>query len=161
MLNIFKRSLAAIAAVATLAGFSATGAEAQNWRLNPSYGSFNLTNGFTPDPQYLTGRAGGDIHVNPLSGCPGGGWFANAPDFRIFYQAGGYPLTFYTRAPGGQDVMLLINDPNGNWYCNDDTDGLDAAIRFGRPSSGQYDAWIGTYNRSRVRNTRLYVTELR
>ena len=26
---------------------------------------------------------------------------------------------------------------------------------------GQYDIWIATYNRSRVRNTRLYVTELR
>lgn len=161
MFNRFKRNFAAIAAVASLAAVVATGAPAQNFRLNPSYGSFNLTNGFTPDPQYLTGRAGGDNHVNPMAGCPGGGWFASAPDFRIFYQAGNWPLTFYTRAPRGQDVMLLINDPNGNWYCNDDTDNLDAAIRFPNPLSGQYDAWIGTYNRSRVRNTRLYVTELR
>jgi len=159
MMTYFKRTFAAIAAVVSLSAFAVTGADAQNYNLRPSYGSFNLTAGFTPDPQSLVGRAGGDIRVNPLNGCPGGGWFANAPDFRIHYRASNWPLTFYVRAPG--DTMLLVNDPSGNWYCNDDTDGLDPAIRFGRPSSGQYDVWIGTYNRSRVPNTRLYVTELR
>ncbi|WP_139103048.1 peptidase S1 [Pararhodobacter sp. CCB-MM2] len=136
-----------------------TAAEAQNYNLAPSYGSFNLSAGFSNDPRSATGRAGGDIHVDPLAGCPGGGWFANAPDFRLHYQAGSFPLTFYVRANG--DTMLLVNAPNGNWYCNDDTDGLDPAIRFPSPASGQYDVWIGTFNRSRVQNTTVYVTETR
>ncbi|PTX04215.1 peptidase S1 [Pararhodobacter aggregans] len=159
MRKFIKLAFAAALAVSSLAAVGTRQAEAQNYNLRPSYGSFNLVAGFTPDPQWLQGRAGGDVHFNPVNGCPGGGWVANAPDFRVHYQASTWPLTFYVRAPG--DTILLINDPSGNWYCNDDTDGLDPAIRFGSPRSGQYDIWIATYNRSRVRNTRLYVTELR
>ena len=150
----------AIGLGATLAAALVTpAAQAQNYNLHPSYGTYSLSAGFMPDPQSGVGRAGGDSHVNPMNGCPGGGWFANAPDFRLHYQAGGYALTFYIRAPG--DTMLLVNEPAGQWFCNDDSDGLDPAIRFPSPRSGQYDIWMGTYNRSRVPNARLYVTELR
>ena len=158
MLRSMKLAIAALASVATFALASTETASAQNWNARPSYGTFRLNAGFLPDPQFLTGRAGGDRHSS-APGCPNGGWFANAPDFRIIYQAGGYPLTVYVRAPG--DTMLLINDPAANWYCNDDFDGLDPVIRFANPRSGQYDIWIGTYNRARVQNTRVYVTETR
>ena len=149
--------LALAASVAT--ALLATVAQAQNWRLSPSYGSVTLNAGFLPDPRSRTVRAGGDHRFSGSSGCPGGGWFANAPDFRLHYRAGGYPLTIFVNAPG--DTMLLVNDPAGQWFCNDDSDGLDPAIRFPSPRSGQYDIWMGTYNRSRVPNARLYVTELR
>lgn len=168
MTKMFKRLLVLAASLAILA---ASGAEAQNYNLRPSYGSARLNAGFQPDPFVRGGmRAGGDRYQQAVGqGCPGGGWFANSPDFSLYYNAGRYALTFYVRAPG--DTMLLINDPAANWYCNDDTDGVDPAIRFSNPRSGRYDIWLGTYPRfdsrgrripgPRVRNTTLYVTELR
>ncbi|MBL4572245.1 MAG: hypothetical protein JKY86_04130 [Gammaproteobacteria bacterium] len=43
---------------------------------------------------------------------------------------------------------MVINDPSGNWFCNDDSDFLNnssAAILFDNPTSGIYNIWIGTY----------------
>ncbi len=139
-------------------GLAAGSAVAQNYNLNPSYGSIRLNAGFSPDPVTVRVRGGGDNHFSGGGGCPGGGWFANAPDYRVHYRAGGFQLSFYVRAPG--DTMLLVNDPNGNWFCNDDYRGLDPALVFSNPRSGQYDVWVGTYNRSRVQNSRIYITEL-
>ncbi|KPQ07171.1 MAG: Bacterial pre-peptidase C-terminal domain [Rhodobacteraceae bacterium HLUCCA12] len=138
--------------------FAATVAEAQNYNLRPSYGAVSLQAGFLPDPHTRRIQAGGNNRFTGGGGCPGGAYFANAPDYRVHYSAGGYSLTFYVRAPG--DTALLVNDPSGTWYCNDDYQGLDPALVFNNPSSGQYDVWLGTYNRSRVRNSVLYVTEM-
>lgn len=146
---------AAIAALGVAAGFGS--AEAQNWRLNPSYGSVTLNAGFLPDPRTRTVRAGGDQHFTGGGGCPGGGWFANAPDYRLYYRAGNYRLSIYVRAPG--DTMLLVNDPTSTWFCNDDANGLDPGIQFSNPASGQYDIWVGTYNRSRVGNSTIFISE--
>ncbi len=153
MLKFLKLAVAA-AVAATLFGGTA---DAQNWNLNPAFGTLNLRAGFLPDPRTRRIQAGGDSHFNGGGGCPGGGWFANAPDYRVNYSAGNFPLTFYVSAPG--DTMLLVNDPAGQWFCNDDYNGLDPLIRFDRPRSGQYDVWLGTYNRSRVRNSTLYISE--
>lgn len=153
-MNSFLKIVISAAVAAT--AFTST-AFAQNWRLGSSFGSVTLNAGFMPDPRTRTVRAGGDQHFTGSRGCPGGGWFANAPDYRLFYRAGGYVLTIGVNAPG--DTMLLVNDPTATWYCNDDAYGLDPAIRFNNPSSGQYDIWVGTYNRSRVHNSVIYITE--
>mgnify|MGYP003626486077 FL=1 len=154
MFKPFRLAAAAVLAV----NFLGSTAQAQNWNLHPSYGSVTLNAGFVPDPRTRTVRAGGDQQYSGGQGCPGGGWFANAPDYRVNYRAGSYPsLTFYVSAPG--DTMLLINDPSARWYCNDDYNGLDPLIRFNNPQSGQYDIWVGTYNRSRVHNATIYITE--
>jgi hypothetical protein len=155
MSTYFKTLFTALAAAATLTALPAT---AQNYNLRPSYGSVTLNAGFLPDPRTRTVRAGGDNHFSGGGGCPGGGWFANAPDYRLYYRPGGYALTIYVRAPG--DTMLLINDPTTSWFCNDDSNGtLDPMIRFNNPRPGQYDMWVGTYNRSRVRNATIYISE--
>lgn len=132
-------------------------ASAQNYNLRPSYGTVSLNAGFLPDPATRRVRAGGDNYFSGGGGCPGGAWFANAPDFRLNYRAGGFALTFYVRAPG--DTAMLINDPTTTWFCNDDGDGLDPVIRFNNPRSGQYDIWVGTYNRSRVSNAVIHISE--
>lgn len=153
-----KTLLKTAIAVALTATFLAPVASAQNYGLNPAFGTARLSAGFMPDPVSRRGiQAGGDNHFTGSQGCPGGGWFANAPDYRLQYRAGNYPLTIYVDAPG--DTMLLVNDPSAQWYCNDDSIGLNPAIRFNRPSSGQYDIWVGTYNRSRVRNATIYISE--
>lgn len=159
MLQGIKASiLAAVAAIATVGA-----AEAQNYNLRPVFGTVTLNAGFLPDPYVRSGlQAGGDNHFGGSGGCPGGGWFANRPDFRLHYRAGGYRLTIYAMGPHGTDIMLLVNDPGTTWYCNDDAHGplgLDPLIQFSNPQSGQYDIWIGTYNRARVPGSAIYITE--
>lgn len=154
MFKSLKVALFAAVAAAVTAG----SAVAQNYNLSPSFGTVRLNAGFLPDPYVRGGiQAGGDSHFGGGGGCPGGGWFANRPDFRLNYNAGGYRLVIYASGPG--DTMLLINDPTTTWYCNDDTNGLDPMIVFNNPRSGQYDIWLGTYNRSRVRGSAIYISE--
>ena len=91
--------------------------------------------------------AGGNINLANC-GQPGYGYVAAAPDFELYYsQDGGYELTF--RLNTNCDSILLINDPNGNWWWDDDSNGnLDAMINVGRGVSGTYDIWVGTVNPS-------------
>jgi len=44
----------------------------------------------------------------------------------------------------------VINDPVGDWYCDDDYPvlGLNAGWYFTDPNSGRYDIWVGTYSES-------------
>ena len=95
-----KRFLKYALAAALAFPLAATVAGAQNFNLRPSYGSVTLQAGFMPDPRTRSIRAGGDHYFSGGGGCPGGAWFANAPDYRVHYRAGGYALTFYVRAPG-------------------------------------------------------------
>lgn len=152
----FAKTVLAAAVVAL--GLGVTAAEAQNINARAAYGEVRLNAGFLPDPYAVRVRAGGDWYFTTTRTCQRGGWFANAPDFRLHYRAGSYQLSVYARGPG--DTMLLINAPDGGWYCNDDYAGLDPAIVFNNPMSGRYEIWVGTYNRARVRNTMLYITEM-
>ncbi|HEX8903017.1 peptidase S1 [Vitreimonas sp.] len=135
------RTLAAVAAFATVA----TGAAfAQNYGLNPLYGTVNLSAGFTPDPYVVNVTSGGTRNAANVSpSCRGS--IADAPDFRVNYRAGSYPLIISVAS--GADTTLVVNGPDGSWYCDDDggVNGLNPSLRFGSPMSGQYDIWVGDY----------------
>ena len=158
MFRFLRTALTAAALALGLGAALTPAAEAQNINGRAAYGEVSLTAGFLPDPYVVRVRAGGDWFFQTSNTCRRGGWFAQNPDFRLYYQAGAYQLSIYARAPG--DTMLLVNAPDGGWYCNDDYSGLDPAIVFPQPLSGRYEIWNGTYNRARVRNTMLYITEL-
>ncbi|GGK48072.1 peptidase S1 [Salinarimonas ramus] len=130
---------------------------AQNYNRNPAFGTFRLGAGFSPDPYSINVRAGGTRNAAQLgSACAGS--IADAPDVRIQYQAGSFPLSFTVRS--NSDTTLVINDPNGRWYCDDDSAGnLDPLVRFNQPSSGQYDVWIGHYEGGSGVRARLDVSE--
>jgi protease YdgD len=134
---------AAIAVTVSLAP-----AAAQDVTLEPSFGVFSLAAGFLPDPNWISLLAGGDLYAeytDQATGGPCSGFFAEPPDFRLFFEPGsGLPLTFYIWSRA--DTVLLINTPDGQWHCNDDDDGLNPALRFAKPLAGQYDIWIGTYD---------------
>ncbi len=140
-MNVLKVTAVALAAL----GVAATGAAlAQNYSLNPSYGAVELRAGFAPDPYIANVVAGGGNNVGAnISGCTG--WVAAAPDFRLFYGSGGYPLTI--GAIANSDSTLVVNAPDGSWYCDDDSGGnLNPMVFFSQPTTGQYDIWVGTYN---------------
>lgn len=152
--------IARILAAGAMLAVAVTGsAVAQNYRLNPTYGTVNLTGGFTPDPYVVAVQSGGNINAQNLSSsCRG--YIANAPDVRLNFRPGSLPLIISVASSA--DTTLVINGPNGSWYCDDDggANGLNPAIRFNNPQAGQYDIWIGTYGNSSLQNAALNISEL-
>jgi len=151
------RIAAAIAAVAI--AVTAGVAAAQNYSRPPAYGTLNLAAGFRPDPQVVNLQSGGNINAQTLSSqCRG--FIADAPDVRVNYQAGQYQLMI--SADSQTDTTLVINGPDGRWYCDDDSgnNGLNPLIRFNNPQSGQYDIWVGTYASASLAPAQLYISEI-
>ena len=135
-----KLALVASAAVIAAAGT----ASAQDFTLSPAFGQANLSAGFSPDPYTVNMTAGGNIDASAAFGGSCAGMIANAPDFRLNYQAGGFSL--YLGAVSSTDTTIVVNAPDGSWYCDDDSGGnLDPLLTFSNPMSGRYDIWIGTY----------------
>lgn len=132
---------------------------AQNVMGRPSFGTLNLRSGFLPDPRVVPVTAGGRLDASSLGGSNCLGSIANAPDVRVNYQAGSLPLNFYVTS--NEDTTLVINGPDGQWYCNDDTNGLNPAVVFANPGSGQYDVYIGHYGQGAGVPARLHVSEVR
>ncbi|MBN9466647.1 MAG: hypothetical protein LCH57_12450 [Proteobacteria bacterium] len=136
---------------------SSSGSGSPDINLNANYGSTNLRAGFTPDPFTKSILAGGSIPAERAkSGCEGN--VSAAPDFQVFYDAGDADLTFTVEADS--DTTLLINTPNGRWYCDDDSAGsLNPKVTITNPQNGRYDVWVGTYGSDMVQST-LKVTEI-
>ena len=132
-----------------------------DYRLQPNFGSEDLTSGFTPDPFSAELTSGGPIDASYLGGdCRG---FATAaPDFDVTYTAGDLSLLrFYFVADGADDTTLIINAPDASWHCNDDATGtIDPQFDFQDPASGLYDVWVGSYQSGAEIDGTLYVTEL-
>lgn len=122
---------------------AAGGASAQDPSQAPNFGQVSLRAGFTPDPYVVNVTAGGSINASRLGGaCVG--MISSAPDFRVNYTAGGLALTMRVRSQS--DVTLVINNPDGSWYCNDDLPGgTNPGVVYRTPASGGYDIWVGTF----------------
>ena len=131
-----------------------------NWQAAPSYGTINLSAGFSPDPYLRSIAAGGADEVG-LGGSECTGYIhADAPDLDLNYQAGGYQLAIYAKAD--TDVTLIVNAADGRWYCSDDYSGTNPAIIFSDPPSGNYNIWIGTYRPSSrpLPESVVYISEM-
>ena len=150
--------LAMVAATASLLGVVAPVA-AQDISAEPTYGEKTLRSGFTPDPWTVDLQAGGSIDAAQSIGGDCNGTIADAPDLDIHYTAGAFPLYFSVTAEG--DTTLVINAPDGNWYCNDDYSSLDPAVLFSDPESGVYNIWVGTYSGSGgFQDASLHISEV-
>ena len=139
-----KAVIATVAAVAALA--AAGSAAAQDWRLPANYGAVTLYAGFTPDPFAVNVTAGGTIDAASSVSSSCRGWISAAPDFELTYSAGSLPLAISVNS--NADTTLVINGPDGRWYCDDDggANGLNPSLRWDSPPSGTYDIWVGSYN---------------
>ena len=143
------RTLLLIAGAAALS----SPALAQDVGLPPSFGSTSLQAGFTPDPFSVDLTAGGSNDAAGVAPqCSGN--IANAPDYSITYTPGG-DFSLYFGVDSNADTTLAINDPDGNWHCNDDASGLDPAVAFENPQGGRYDVYVGTYGGSTAPATLL------
>lgn len=152
---MFRTAVTALAGVAMLA----SAAMAQDYRLNPIYGTVSLRGGFSPDPYIINLQSGGANNAAQTIGGSCVGYVATAPDYRLHFQPGSLPLIISVNS--SSDTTLVINGPDGRWYRNDDGgQGLNPSIRWNNPMAGQYDIWVGTFASSRNASAQLNISEL-
>ncbi|MBN35979.1 MAG: peptidase S1 [Rhodospirillaceae bacterium] len=131
-----------------------------DWELDPAFGSIELNEYFPNDPYTKVIEAGGNHSVsrcfqdNSLSGT-----VAAAPDFDLYYRtSGSSTLNIYVRS--GADTVLLISDPYGEfWFDDDSGGGDDPLITFPNAVDGLYNIWVGSYNRRTGEIGTLVITE--
>ncbi len=147
-------------AAALLIGAFAGAAIAQDISQNPTYGTVNLRSGFVPDPHSISLHAGGELDASETIGGDCIGSVAGAPDVDLMFTAGALPL--YISVTSEADTTLVVNGPDGEWYCNDDYGSFDPALTFGSPQSGLYNIWVGTYSAyGGLQPADLHISELR
>lgn len=155
-----RRSSAPLVAglVALGVGVEAMGAD-PNWMAVPTYVTADLKAGFLPDPWTQSLQAGGGDRVDSQLG-PGciGYIHGAAPDVDLNYEPGSASL--YIHATSHADTTLVVNAPDGRWYCNDDFIGLDPMVVFQRPQRGNYNIWVGVHGSSSMQSATLKITEL-
>jgi hypothetical protein len=138
---------------------AAAPAAAQDFNADPNFGTVNLRTGFTPDPQVVAIRSGGEINAQTVSSACAG-FISSAPDVRVNFTAGSLPLILSVAASA--DTTLVVNGPDGRWYCDDDggVNGNNPMVRFNAPQSGRYEIWIGTYGNASLQPGQLNISEL-
>lgn len=113
--------------------------------------------GAAPAEQHrLTGRqlwspkrfqvdAGGQI---ALTGCAGSGWgyVRAAPDLQFDLARMGRYRRLHLRSYADCDTVLLLRDPAGRWFFDDDSGvGRTASLSLADPVDGSYAVWVGSY----------------
>lgn len=154
-----KLSIRTVALAAALS-MAATPAFAQrvNAGANGTFGRVTLNTGFEPDPHNVTVTAGGPVDATTLTeDCAGR--IAARPSFSLRYTSGELPLII--SATSDADTTLVVRAPDRSWHCNDDTLGLDPAVRFDAPRSGRYQIWVGTFGEeSAAAPATLHISEV-
>lgn len=141
-------------ALAALAGSAA----AQDYNANANYGDVRLSPGFTPDPHLIAMRAGGTIDASTrFNTCRG--FITAQPDARLWWDGKG-SLNLKISAISNSDVTLVVNGPNGEWYCDDDSgDGFNPLVTLS-PVAGRYEIWVGTYSSGETKPAVLSISEV-
>ena len=123
-----------------------------------TFGAIQLNAGFLPDPyvRYITAGGTWDL-LSCFNSYGWGGVVPAAPDFELSFYGSSPRLTIEVRA--SVDAVLLVNDPNGEWFYIDDTFGTDPAMTFPNPMPGVYDIWIGAYDVTQSNPGQLIITE--
>lgn len=132
-----------------------------DFSLDPNFGGTDLSAGFTPDPFSVAIVSGGPIDAGYLGGgCDG--WATAAPDYQVTYTSGSQSLLrFYFLPDTTGDATLIINTPDGEWVCGDDSHStLNPTVDFNDPDGGRYDVWIGSFEQDEQIDGELNVTEI-
>ncbi|MGG5821860.1 hypothetical protein [Falsiroseomonas sp. HW251] len=131
-----------------------------DWRAEPRYATLNLQVGFEPDPREVAVDAGGSRDAGSFN-TECAGWIDfSRPDVDLNYSPGQGQFPLYISAVSQADTTIVINDPQGNWHCNDDLDGLNPGVVFQQPLHGNYNIWVGTLDRGPTRPATVRISEV-
>ncbi len=113
-----------------------------DFRLNGAERSLSSDELFTK--RSFNVQAGGPNRLSQCNSVPGIGYLTTAPDLTLTYNASNRNrmLSFKLVGSNGCDTAQLVNDAGGQWHYDDDTSGLDPAIKLNRAPSGVYDIWF-------------------
>ena len=118
----------------------------------PQVGVIQAAGGFEASQGAITVTvdAGGEdaveaIDLSPVDGYCGGYVDAGTPTAAIDYDADGGTGVLTVHASALDDLVLLVQGPGGETFCNDDFDGTDPLVQIDGPASGTYTVWVGTF----------------
>ena len=114
---------------------------AQDWRGTPVFGSVSLQEGFTPDPHEIQLSAGGPVDASRITGVSCAGMIGQNPDYQVRYSGGS---NLYVRSNSDGDTSLVVRSQQGQWYCDDDTNGLNPEVVIPNAGRGTYSIWVGS-----------------
>jgi hypothetical protein len=132
----------AVAAQATPAATSAAVEEAAEGSV-AAFLAINPQAGFPLDPFLVSLQGGGPVDASTVAEqCSG--WVAEAPAVAVDYQGEADLLRAFFLSDG--DTTLVIQTPDGDFLCNDDTHPLllDPSIVITAPVQGVYSVWVGS-----------------
>lgn len=68
------------------------------------------------------------------------------PDLRLTLTRMGRYDRLHLRANADCDTVLLLRDPQGRWFFDDDSGtGRTASLSIAAPADGAYAVWVGTF----------------
>ncbi|WP_199333653.1 hypothetical protein [Oculatella sp. FACHB-28] len=108
-----------------------------------------LSPDFSPDPTTIRGISGGPLTASNIAGRtetatgPCAGFVDEQPDHTIQLTEFFSYLSIQVESP--EDTTLVVRGPGGSW-CNDDYQSNNPGIA-GQWLSGDYEVWVGSYNR--------------
>lgn len=102
------------------------------------------------------GRFGGPSAASELSpDCRG--WVASSPNHQLYVQAEVPFLQFVVNA-NPHDTTLVVELADGSFLCNDDTHGLNPAVRVSPMPAGSVRVWVGSFSEGEEGDYRMAVT---
>ena len=106
--------------------------------------TLDLDAGSPLDPFFVSVNGGGDLDASALAeGCTG--FIHEQPVVSVDWdgEADFAEIFFYS----DHDPTLVIQTPEGEYLCSDDTNPLllDPTIEIPHPTEGEYDIWVGSY----------------
>jgi hypothetical protein len=119
--------------------------------LDPSIAANNqpkiyLAGLFDPDPTryQFPLQQGGNVNISDSFYDPYCvGYATLAPDYVVYWSGGAPYLSFFFVESNSYDTTLVIQDPVGIWYCNDNSnDGINPMASMAS-TPGEYKIWIG------------------
>jgi hypothetical protein len=125
---------------------------------DPTFGMIKLEPGFEADPYNSEVLSGGRLDASYLIDSKCAGFVGSAPHFRLNWTGKGSDLRIFFVGDG--DATLAVNDPYGDWHCNDDFDDRNPLVGFKDADFGQYDIWVGSFHPEATVFGNLYITEL-
>ncbi len=108
----------------------------------PTYGTVRIAPGFAPASARAEGISGGDVRAS-THGPDCVGMIARPPD-HVLELEGDFPYLRIIVQGGSGDPTLIVETPEGDVVCADDSDGLQPIIG-GRATRGAYRVWVGEY----------------
>ena len=67
---------------------------------------------------------------------------------QLSFEYDGYGGPLVIHGWGDEDISLAVQAPDGRWYCNDDTDGLNPRVNWNSAQNGYYSVYVGAVSSS-------------